>query len=296
MLFHPFLLILMTSLTLIGCSRPAPEQATEDHQPVTLKNTEVRNLHSSIVDADFEISVALPESYSTSSSEYPAFYVTDSNFWYALVTQTNFLLRLNQEIPEMIVVGIGYPSENLMDLTGWRRRDFTPTRDPEQEAIWKESIPGITEFQSGGAPAFLQFIRDELKPFIASNYRVAESDSALMGDSLGGLFAFYVLFHQPDTFQRYLIGSPFLDYDDSVTFRFEEKLAAEHEDLPAKVFMAAGGLEGDELLSSMKEMETLLRSRQYPGLSLETVVFEGENHFSVIPATTSRGLRTLFGQ
>jgi predicted alpha/beta superfamily hydrolase len=286
----------MTSLTLVGCSRPAPEEAAEDFPPVTLKNTEVRNLHSSIVDADFEISVALPESYSTSNNEYPILYVTDSNLWYPLVTQTNFVLRLDQQLQEMVVVGIGYPTESVMDVAGWRRRDFTPTHGPEQDAEWKEEIPGITEFQSGGAPAFLQFIRDELKPFIASNYRVAENDSALMGDSLGGLFAFYVLFHQPDTFQRYLIGSPSIDYDDRVTFRFEQEFAEEHEDLPAKVFMAAGGLEEEEYLSDMKEMDTILRGRQYPGLGLETVVFEDENHFSVIPSTISRGLSALFGQ
>jgi predicted alpha/beta superfamily hydrolase len=131
---------------------------------------------------------------------------------------------------------------------------------------------------------------------MASNYRVAENDSALMGDSLGGFFAFYVPFHQPDTFQRYLIGSRYFDYDDSVTFRFEEAYAREHEDLRAKVFMAAGGLEGDETLSSMKEMENPLRGRLYPGLSLETVVFEHENHFSVVPATTSRGVRALLGK
>jgi predicted alpha/beta superfamily hydrolase len=212
------------------------------------------------------------------------------------VTQAIGSLRLNQELPEMIVVGIGYPTESMLDITGWRRRDLTPTRDPDQEALWRERIPGITEFQSGGAPAFLQFIRDELKPFIASNYRVDENDCALLGDSLGGLFTLYVLFHHPDTFQRYLAGSPFFHYDDRVIFRFEEEFAVAHEDLPVKLFLAAGGLEGDARLSALSEMETLLRSRQYPGLSLETVVFEGENHFSVIPATISRGLRILYGQ
>lgn len=131
---------------------------------------------------------------------------------------------------------------------------------------------------------------------MASNYRVVENDCALMGDSLGGLFALYVLFHHPDTFQRYLIGSPSFYYDDRVTFRFEGEFATEHSDLPAKVFMAVGGLEGDERLSAMSEMETLLRSRRYPGLSLEMVVFEDENHFSVVPAIVSRGLRFLFGQ
>jgi predicted alpha/beta superfamily hydrolase len=131
MSFRPLLPLLLAYLTTTGCSSPAPEKAVEDYPPVTLKNTEVRNIHSSIVDADFEISVALPETYSTSNNEYPALYVTDSNLFYPLVTQTIFALRLNQEIPEMIVVGIGYPTESMMDITGWRRRDFTPTRDPD---------------------------------------------------------------------------------------------------------------------------------------------------------------------
>jgi predicted alpha/beta superfamily hydrolase len=51
---------------------------------------------------------------------------------------------------------------------------------------------------SGGAANFLQFVAKELMPFVNTTYRTIPEDSAICGSSFGGLFALYVLFHQPD--------------------------------------------------------------------------------------------------
>jgi hypothetical protein len=39
----------------------------------------------------------------------------------------------------------------------------------------------------------------------------------------------------------------------------------------------------------------VMKSRRYDGLDLQTYLFEDETHFSVIPATFSKGLRAVFG-
>jgi predicted alpha/beta superfamily hydrolase len=70
-----------------------------------------------------------------------------------------------------------------------RARDFTPTRtsgDPN----------------SGGAPAFLDFLEHELIPFIDRTYRTNTSDRGLLGHSLGGLFALYALEQRPRCFSE----------------------------------------------------------------------------------------------
>ena len=111
------------------------------------------------------------------------------------------------------------------------------------------------------------------------------------------------LFHNPDTFNRYVIGSPAIHHDNRITFEYESVYAARYDDLPARVFMSVGDREeGDDPLlepvfqfvTNMRTLAKNLRERNYPGLRLTTHVFEDESHGSVVPATFSRGLRLVF--
>ncbi len=177
--------------------------------------------------------------------------------------------------------------------------------------------------RSGGAPAFLRFIREELKPFVDSTLPVDPGNATLIGHSFGGLFATYVLLHHPDTFQRYVIGSPSIWWHGRVSFEFEKAYAAANRDLPARVFVAAGGLETAEefkrtasqfpesmqaaiaewerttgppqMVELIGPFERALRGRRYPGLSLTTHIYPGETHTSVLPGLIARGLRVVFG-
>ena len=167
----------------------------------------------------------------------------------------------------------------------------------------RELNPDAPEVLSGGAAAFLRFLREEVRPFVESRYRVAQGGSGLFGDSLGGLFALYALFHAPNSFDRYIVGSPSIWWDEKITVHFEEEYAAGHTDLPAEVFMSVGLLEEDPevpesataaMVTNVREMAERLNSRGYPGLRLTTHFFEGETHLSVLPLNLSWGLRTLY--
>src|SRR5690606_800055 len=51
---------------------------------------------------------------------------------------------------------------------------------------------------------YIQFIIDELKPFIDANYRTLSSreNTAVMGSSMGGLISFYLVWNFPDVFSK----------------------------------------------------------------------------------------------
>jgi predicted alpha/beta superfamily hydrolase len=162
-----------------------------------------------------------------------------------------------------------------------------------------ESLP------SPGANAFLQFIREELKPFLHAHYRTDPYASAFVGFSAGGLFGLYTLFHQPHTFTRYVIGSPPLHWDNKMMLTYERKYAEHHHDLPVRLFMSVGGREesddplpfiepSHQYVTNLKTFANTLQERKYPGLQLTLHVFEDETHMSVLPATFSRGLRAVF--
>ncbi|MEJ2538346.1 MAG: alpha/beta hydrolase-fold protein, partial [Calditrichia bacterium] len=169
----------------------------------------------------------------------------------------------------------------------------TPTADPEHDKTWQKTLRRMSGREdivvsSGGAAQFLAFIRNEVIPYIEANYRVSKTDRAIMGYSLGGLFTLYALFHAPETFRRYFAGSPSLWWGNGVLFRDEQNFAEAHTDLPVKLFLSAGALEDEEMIADVKRMETLLRSRNYPNLDLQSHVFEDETHQSAYPAATSR--------
>ena len=67
------------------------------------------------------------------------------------------LLRLAEDVPPLLVVGVGYPVATLEDNFELRCRDFTPSVD---------LASGYTDAaMMGGAGRFLAFLREELKPW-----------------------------------------------------------------------------------------------------------------------------------
>jgi predicted alpha/beta superfamily hydrolase len=274
---------------------------------VTIPNTEERTIFSSIVDQEFKIFVAYPRGYSDSDKEYPVLYLLDANAIFGTVAETIRTLQIFQELPEMLLVGIGYPVSNFLETQGFRARDLTPSVDDEWFREWLKGFSEAKkiplEFKgTGGSKSFFKFIRDELMPFVHSNYRANTEDKAIIGSSIGGLFALYVLFHFPATFNRYIITSPSIWWDDQITLKYEAKFAMTNPELSAQVFMSVGSLEEPEdepdwpaMVSNMRVLTKTMQDRGYDKLELKAHIFEDETHQSVGPAAISKGLRAVFG-
>ena len=107
----------------------------------------------------------------------------------------------------MIVVGIGHPvGPNLTDPAAAQNYREVRVRHMGPTVDWLE--PHV----EGGAKRFLGFIREELIPFVDSNYPTNPEDRTLLGASLSGLFSVYALLQHPETFNRYVAGSPALGW------------------------------------------------------------------------------------
>jgi len=82
-----------------------------------------------------------------------------------------------------------------------RRRDMTgPTLNPEDRKI---------AVHVGGSAAFRTFIRTELMPVINARYRTT-GETAVMGESLAGLFVVETLYTEPALFDSYIAFDPSL--------------------------------------------------------------------------------------
>jgi len=166
----------------------------------------------------------------------------------------------------------------------------------------RDYLPTACEMSSysGGAKEYLAFLEKELIPLINGNYRTDSQETTLFGDSYSGLFGLFALFNTDNLFNRYIIGSPSIYWDDAVIFDYEKNYNDINDDIQGRVFMSVGALEAIQepafakMVDNVITMNQRLVGREYPNLKLTTHVFPDESHLSVIPATVSRGLRTVF--
>ncbi len=286
----------------VTCAGVLFGNAYADVPAAFLSNVETHVLNSKVhKDRKFQLSVALPPSYTSSAHvRYPVIYSLDANGEFGLIAETARILAVEQLIPEAIVVGLGYPTGgHFMFSIKYRELDYTPTVDKklleEYKAKAERGVPDMfIPVGNGGGADFLAFIRDQVIHFIDSNYRTTPDDRTLLGHSLGGLFTFYAAFTSDGLFNRYVIGSPSLWWDNRALFEVEENYSKKHQALKATIFMGAGSNDSDQVVSTFKPMTDTLMKRGYQDLKLTVHIFPDETHMSVLPACVSRGLRNVF--
>lgn len=253
-----------------------------DHPNVRIPGTEVRSLKSTVVDQEYRLFISFPPDYSSSGKSYPVLYLLDANVLFGMTTDVIRGLNLGQEIPDMIIVGIGYPVDFYPQTAPLRERDYIPTLSKDGARI------------TGGAVNFIDFIQTELIPFIENNYRANKNDRTILGYSLGGLFAFYALFQQPGLFHRFVLISPAIGWEGRVTFSLEAQYAQKSKSLPARIFYSWGSLENDLFQTDLRNFAHSMHQRNYDGLEMKIHMFDDETHLSVPASAICRGLIEVF--
>lgn len=247
--------------------------------PIVISGSQTRTITSNFVKGQvYNLQISLPAGYATSNKKYPVVYLMDSQWDFPLVTALYGQQYFDGFIPEMVIVGITWGGDNP-NPDSLRARDYTPTN--EQRLI-----------QSGGADAFLSFIKNEVFPFVENNYKVDKNDRTLMGCSLGGLFTLYTLFTQPTLFNRYITASPAYMWDKSVLYQYEKNYFNNKSNPPAKLFICVGGVE-----TSVPGFETFtqfLKDRHYSNLQIESRVLENTGHSGTKGEGYARGLQFAF--
>ena len=270
----------------------AQDKSTDKITPATIHRSQVINITSKINGVTYPIFIALPGSYFTTEKTYPVIYMLDAYSSFGIMVQMARLLAFDKEVPEVIIVGISSEGGSK-EFNYSRARDFTPTQ------VQPEKLP--EEFRStfpisGGAEKFLGFIKDELIPYVESNYRFSPGDRTLEGHSLGGLFVFYSLFKEPGLFKRYIAISPALLWDNGLLIKEEEKYSKDHKSLESIIYTVVGSLESESFKKPWKQLIGNLKLRQYNGMKLKSEIAEGETHYTIIPYIVTHGLKSVFSE
>ncbi|WP_227521478.1 MULTISPECIES: alpha/beta hydrolase [Bacillus] len=146
------------------------------------------------------ISVYLPKEYENSNKDYPVLYMHDAQNLYrdedSFFGSSWRIADCLEEIGlELIVVGIDCNAE------GTKRTDeFGPW-------IIEKSINRGLEIDElidlgGEGEQYINFIVEELKPYIDKKYKTKVDDTAMAGSSAGGLISTYAMCKYPSIFKR----------------------------------------------------------------------------------------------
>jgi predicted alpha/beta superfamily hydrolase len=278
---HRILILTLFCLSISLLPTVAYSQMEKSSPPeVQIPGTQLRHITSSIMGQEYDLYVNLPRYYDDTTRVFPVLYLLDAQWDFPLVNAVFGEQYYDGFVPEFITVGITWAGKNP-NYDSLRARDFTPTHIQQAP-------------QSGEGAKFLSFIKKELVPFVDSTYRTKKNDRTLMGSSLGGLFTLYAMFQETELFNRYVLTSPALGWDNEVIDTYEKSYADQNSELPVKLFMAVGGYEPG--VPSFQKFVEHLRARNFKGLNLETRVIEGTGHSGSKAEGFARGLQAVFSK
>jgi predicted alpha/beta superfamily hydrolase len=164
-----------------------------------------------------------------------------------------------------------------------RRRDMTgPTTNEDDRKI----APRV-----GGSAAFRSFIRDELMPLVRSRYRTT-GETAIVGESLAGLFVVETFFLEPGLFDTYIAFDPSLWWSrEGLVGEADERLRA-RPGLATTLYLATSD-ESGIVEAAGRLVEALQRSAP-SGLRWHYEEMPEEKHSTIYHPAALRAFRALF--
>jgi len=184
----------LSLLAILGCFLLLPRPGSADGQaPLVIGDT--FTIDSRILGETRRINVYVPPGYKDSpDSRVPVLYMPDGGM-------SEDFLHIAGLVQISVISGTMRPFLLVGIENTQRRRDMTGPTENESD---KKIAPIV-----GGSLAFRRFIRTELMPSIRSRYR-ASNESAIVGESLAGLFVVETFLLEPDLFDTYIAIDPSL--------------------------------------------------------------------------------------
>jgi hypothetical protein len=263
-------------LTILALLLPALGAWAEDRaEPLVIGET--FTVASKVLGETRRINVYLPPGYSEKpDTRMPVLYMPDGGLAedFLHVAGLVQISVTNGTMRPFLLVGI----ENTE-----RRRDMTgPTEVAEDRKI----APRV-----GGSAAFRRFLREELMPQVKRRYRTTD-ETAIVGESLAGLFVVETFLLEPDLFDTYLAFDPSLWWNNEALVRgADERLRAQ----PAlkKTLYFASSEEKDIAAAAQKLAETLGK-RAGTGLHWHYERMPEEKHSTIYHPAALRAFRAVF--
>jgi hypothetical protein len=236
---------------------------------------ETFTIHSRVLGETRRINVYLPYTYADSSRpSLPVLYMPDGGI------AEDFL-----HVAGLVQVSVGNGTMRPFLLVGIentaRRRDLT---GPTTKADDRKIAPVV-----GGSAAFRRFIRTELMPAVKAQYRTT-GETAIVGESLAGLFVVETYLLEPGLFDTYIAFDPSLWWNGgALVDSAGPRLGAA---AGRSLYLASSSQ--DQILAETRRLADTLAARAPAGMRWHFEAMPDETHATIYHPAALRAFRRLF--
>lgn len=257
------------------CGGGVPAKAAEKAAPLVVGET--FTLQSKVLGETRRINVYLPPGYAESrDARVPVLYMPDGGM------AEDFL-----HVAGLVQVSVGNGTMRPFLLVGIenteRRRDMTgPTEDEEDKKI----APRV-----GGSQAFRRFLREELMPQVRKRYRTT-AETAIVGESLAGLFVVETFLLEPDLFDTYIAFDPSLWWNRQALVQGAGERLRARPKLEKTLYFASSDEQGIAVVT--QKLADVLAKAAPPGLRWHYEKMPEEKHSTIYHPAALKAFRAVF--
>lgn len=252
-------------------------QADAGNEPAPLVIGDTFTIPSKILGETRRINVYPPPGYAESAAvRVPVLYMPDGGM------AEDFL-----HVAGLVQVSVGNGTMRPFLLVGienlQRRRDLTGPTESEED---KKIAPRV-----GGSEAFRRFIRDELMPLIKERYRTTE-ETAVVGESLAGLFVVETFLLEPTLFDAYLAFDPSLWWNHQRLINDAGEQLRARPKLEKTLYLASSAEDG--MMQATQRFSEVLGQSAPPSLHWHYEKMPEEKHSTIYHPAALKAFRAVF--
>ncbi len=238
---------------------------------------ETFTIDSRILGETRRINVYMPPGYAESpDARLPVLYMPDGGLAedFLHVAGLVQISVANQTMRPFLLVGI----ENTQ-----RRRDMTGPTESEDD---KKIAPRV-----GGSEAFRAFIRDELMREVKRRYRTTD-ETAIVGESLAGLFVIETFLLEPDLFNTYIAFDPSLWWNNQKLVKGAGERLRARPRLQKKLYFASSDEKG--IVEMTERFAEALGKNAPSGVDWHYEKMPQEKHSTIYHPGALKAFRAVF--
>jgi predicted alpha/beta superfamily hydrolase len=266
------------AVLLWGLLLPTPgARAAAADKAAPLVIGETFTVDSKILGETRRINVYMPPGYAESpDARLPVLYMPDGGM------AEDFL-----HVAGLVQVSVGNGTMRPHLLVGientQRRRDMTGPTESERD---KKIAPRV-----GGSEAFRGFIRDELMPQVKARYRTT-GETAIVGESLAGLFVVETFLLEPDLFDTYVAFDPSLWWNGRKLVDDAGRRLGARPGLKKTLYFASS--DEKEIVEDAQRFAGVLGRHAPPGVRWHYEKMPDEKHSTIYHPAALKAFRAVF--
>ena len=219
--------------------------------------------HMTELNRDRKVWIYLPPDYDQSTISYPVLYMHNGQNVFDLTTSFAGEWEVDETLnalhaagdPGIIVVAVDNGEALRID-------EYAP---------WVN-----TQYGGGEGDAYVNFLVDDLKPYVDANYRTlpGREHTGIMGSSMGGHISTYAAIKHPDVFSKVGAFSPAYWINPEL-YNFVSSTGYQQ---PMRIYQLGGTLEGPSIVNEMHNMHDTLAAAGFANDTVLTIEVADGQH------------------